>query len=100
MGIGYALTEDFETVDGVIQAKKNERLWAYCGSHQMPEMEVIYIEEQDPRVPARGAWRRRDRPGADGAPASAGSAPTSLTAIVRKQLPMRDSTSRAGYSET
>ncbi|HVT29256.1 MAG TPA: selenium-dependent xanthine dehydrogenase, partial [Lacipirellulaceae bacterium] len=43
MGIGYALTEDFEADGGVILAKKMND----CGvlrSHQMPEMELIFVE--------------------------------------------------------
>ena len=55
MGIGYALTEDFEAEGGVILAKKMND----CGvlrSHQMPEMELIFVEEEDPECPhgARG----------------------------------------------
>ena len=44
MGIGYALTEDFQAENGVILAKKMND----CGvlrSHQMPEMELIFVEE-------------------------------------------------------
>ena len=61
MGIGYALTEDFEAEDGVILAKKMND----CGvlrSHQMPEMELIFVEEEDPECPHRRPRRRRDRP--------------------------------------
>jgi xanthine dehydrogenase molybdenum-binding subunit len=88
MGIGYALTEDFETVGGVIQAKKMND----CGvlrSNQMPEMEVIYIEEQDPECPhgARGVGEIGLVPTA---PCIAG-ALYKYDGIVRKQLPMRDS---------
>ena len=56
MGIGYALTENFEVEGGQIKAKKMND----CGvlrSHQMPEMELIYIEEGDPECPfGAGAW--------------------------------------------
>jgi CO/xanthine dehydrogenase Mo-binding subunit/aerobic-type carbon monoxide dehydrogenase small subunit (CoxS/CutS family) len=88
MGIGYALTEDFETVGGVIQAKKMND----CGvlrSNQMPEMEVIYIEEQDPECPhgARGVGEIGLVPTA---PCIAG-ALYKYDGIVRRQLPMRDS---------
>jgi xanthine dehydrogenase molybdenum-binding subunit len=88
MGIGYALTEDFETVGGVIQAKKVND----CGvlrSTQMPEMQMIYIEEQDPECPhgARGVGEIGLVPTA---PCIAG-ALYKYDGIVRKQLPMRDS---------
>ena len=66
MGIGYALTEDFEADGGVIRAKKMND----CGvlrAHQMPEMELIFIEEAGPRVPVRCPRRGRDWVGADGA---------------------------------
>ncbi len=65
MGIGYALTEDFEAENGVILAKKMND----CGvlrSHQMPEMELIFVEEARSGMPARRPRRRRDWPRADG----------------------------------
>ncbi len=88
MGIGYALTEDFEVEGGVIQAEKMND----CGvlrSHQMPEMELIYIEEGDPECPhgARGVGEIGLVPTA---PCIAG-ALYKFDGIVRKQLPMRDS---------
>ena len=88
MGIGYALTEDFEVEAGVIQAEKMND----CGvlrSHQMPEMELIFIEEEDPECPhgARGVGEIGLVPTA---PCIAG-ALYKFDGIVRKQLPMRDS---------
>jgi xanthine dehydrogenase molybdenum-binding subunit len=87
MGIGYALTEDFEAEGGVIRAKKMND----CGvlrAHQMPEMELIFIEEPDPECPfgARGVGEIGLVPTA---PAIAG-ALYSYDGIVRRQLPMRD----------
>jgi aldehyde oxidoreductase len=88
MGIGYALTEDFEADGGVIRAKKMND----CGvlrAHQMPEMELIFIEEQDPECPfgARGVGEIGLVPTA---PAIAG-ALYRYDAVVRTHLPMRDS---------
>ncbi len=88
MGIGYALTEDFEVEGGVIQAEKMND----CGvlrAHQMPEMELIFIEEADPECPhgARGVGEIGLVPTA---PCIAG-ALYKYDGVVRKQLPMRDS---------
>lgn len=88
MGIGYALTEDFAAVNGQIQAKKMND----CGvlrAHQMPEMELIFIEEEDPECPfgARGVGEIGLVPTA---PAIAG-ALYKFDGQVRRQLPMDDS---------
>ncbi|MCH7752818.1 MAG: molybdopterin-dependent oxidoreductase [Planctomycetes bacterium] len=88
MGIGYALTEDFPIEAGVIQAKKMND----CGvlrAHQMPEMELIFIEEEDPECPfgARGVGEIGLVPTA---PAIAG-ALYRYDGVVRRSLPMRDS---------
>jgi xanthine dehydrogenase molybdenum-binding subunit len=88
MGIGYALTEDFEAEGGQIKAKKMND----CGvlrSHQMPEMELIYIEEEDPECPfgARGVGEIGLVPTA---PAIAG-ALFQFDGEVRRALPMKDS---------
>jgi xanthine dehydrogenase molybdenum-binding subunit len=88
MGIGYALTEDFEAENGVILAKKMND----CGvlrSHQMPEMELIFIEEADPECPhgARGVGEIGLVPTA---PCIAG-ALYKYDGTVRTRLPMRDS---------
>jgi xanthine dehydrogenase molybdenum-binding subunit len=88
MGIGYALTEDFEANGGVIRAEKMND----CGvlrAHQMPEMELIFIEEPDPECPfgARGVGEIGLVPTT---PAIAG-ALYRYDGKVRTQLPMRDS---------
>jgi CO/xanthine dehydrogenase Mo-binding subunit/aerobic-type carbon monoxide dehydrogenase small subunit (CoxS/CutS family) len=88
MGIGYALTEDFAAENGVIVAKKMND----CGvlrSHQMPEMELIYVEEADPECPhgARGVGEIGLVPTA---PCIAG-ALYKYDGVVRTRLPMRDS---------
>ena len=88
MGIGYALTEDFKVEGGHIQAKKMND----CGvlrSHQMPDMEVIYVEEEDPECPfgARGVGEIGLVPTA---PAIAG-AIYQFDGVVRRQLPLTDS---------
>jgi xanthine dehydrogenase molybdenum-binding subunit len=88
MGIGYALTEDFEADGGVIRAKKMND----CGvlrAHQMPEMELIFVEEADPECPfgARGVGEIGLVPTA---PAIAG-ALYRFDGIVRTRLPMRES---------
>lgn len=88
MGIGYALTEDFVAEGAVIQAKKMND----CGvlrSHQMPEMELIFVEEADPECPfgARGVGEIGLVPTA---PAIAG-ALYQFDGKVRLKLPMSDS---------
>ncbi len=88
MGIGYALTEDFEVEGAEIQAKKIND----CGvlrAHQMPEMELMFIEEPDPECPfgARGVGEIGLVPTA---PAIAG-AMYQFDKIVRRKLPMTDS---------
>jgi xanthine dehydrogenase molybdenum-binding subunit len=96
MGIGYALTEDFEAEGGVIHAKKIND----CGvlrAHQMPEMELIFIEEPDPECPfgARGVGEIGLVPTA---PAIAG-ALYRYDGIVRTQLPMRASPAAAALTK-
>ena len=88
MGIGYALTEDFQVEGSQILAKKMND----CGvlrSHQMPEMELIFVEEEDPECPfgARGVGEIGLVPTA---PAIAG-ALYQFDGQVRRQLPMSDS---------
>ena len=88
MGIGYALTEDFEAEGGVILAKKMND----CGvlrAHQMPEMELIFVEAEDPECPfgARGVGEIGLVPTA---PCIAG-ALYKYDGMVRTRLPMRDS---------
>ncbi len=88
MGIGYALSEDFVVEGSVIQADKIND----CGvlrAHQMPEMELMFIEEPDPECPfgARGVGEIGLVPTA---PAIAG-AMYQFDHVVRKRLPMIDS---------
>src|SRR4051794_33390857 len=88
MGIGYALTENFEAEGGVIHAKKMND----CGvlrSHQMPEMELIFVEEEDPECPfgARGVGEIGLVPTA---PCIAGTL-YKYDGVVRTRLPMRES---------
>ena len=88
MGIGYALTEDFKLDGGLVQAKRLND----CGvlrSHQMPEMELIFIEEADPECPfgARGVGEIGLVPTA---PAIAG-ALYRYDGVIRRSLPMSDS---------
>ena len=88
MGIGYALSEDFEVRDAVIRAEKIND----CGvlrAHQMPEMELMFIEEPDPECPhgARGVGEIGLVPTA---PAIAG-AMYQFDHVVRRKLPMTDS---------
>ncbi len=88
MGIGYALTENFAIEAGVIQAKKMND----CGvlrAHQMPEMDIEFIEEADPECPfgARGVGEIGLVPTA---PAIAG-ALYQFDHVVRTRLPMTDS---------
>jgi xanthine dehydrogenase molybdenum-binding subunit len=96
MGIGYALTEDFEADGGVIRAKKMND----CGvlrAHQMPEMELIFIEEPDPECPfgARGVGEIGLVPTA---PAIAG-ALYKYDGILRTRLPMRESPAALSISK-
>ncbi len=88
MGIGYGLTEDFESERGEILAKKMND----CGvlrAHQMPEMELIFVEEEDPECPfgARGVGEIGLVPTA---PCIAG-ALYKYDGVIRTRLPMRDS---------
>jgi len=88
MGIGYALSENFAIEGGVIGAKKMND----CGvlrAHQMPEMDIEFIEEADPECPfgARGVGEIGLVPTA---PAIAG-ALYQFDHVVRTRLPMTDS---------
>jgi selenium-dependent xanthine dehydrogenase len=88
MGIGYALTEDFEVEGAEVQAKKIND----CGvlrAHQMPEMQLMFIEEPDPECPfgARGVGEIGLVPTA---PAIAG-ALYQYDKVIRRKLPMTDS---------
>jgi len=88
MGLGYALTEDFAVEGGEIQAKDVKA----CGvlrAHQMPEMDIRFIEVGDPDCPygARGVGEIGLVPTA---PAVA-AALYSFDRIRRFELPMKDS---------
>ena len=88
MGLGYALTEEFVVEGGHIRS--NDAI--SCGilrAHQMPEVEVILVEEPDPDCPygARGVGEIGLVPTA---PAVAG-ALYKYDGIRRTRLPMRDS---------
>ena len=65
-GLGYALTEDFVVEGGHIQTDTIKSL-GVLRAHQMPEIELIFIEEPDPEMAVRRPRRRRDRSRADGA---------------------------------
>ncbi len=88
MGIGYALTEDFEAEGGVILRQEDERLRRAALAPDAGDGADLR-RRSGPRVPVRCPRRRRDRPGADG-PCIAG-ALYRYDGIVRTQLPMRDS---------
>jgi xanthine dehydrogenase molybdenum-binding subunit len=88
MGLGYALTEEFVVEGGHVQTRDAFE----CGilrAHQMPEVEVILIEEPDPDCPygARGVGEIGLVPTA---PAVAG-ALHKFDGIRRLRLPMKDS---------
>ena len=88
MGIGYALTEQFELKGGVVQASKVNDC-CVLRAHQMPEMEIEFVEVADPECPfgARGVGEIGLVPTA---PAIAG-ALYQFDHVVRTRLPMRDS---------
>ena len=88
MGLGYALTEEFVVREGVIESK-DVRSLGVLRAHQMPEIEVIFVEEPDPETPygARGVGEIGLVPTA---PAVAG-ALAAFDGIHRTQLPMKDS---------
>ena len=88
MGLGYALTEDFPMQDGELLVNDVKG----CGvlrAHQMPDIELLFIEEGDPDCPygARGVGEIGLVPTA---PAVAG-ALYSYDGIRRNTLPMKDS---------
>ncbi len=88
MGIGYALTEELVIRDGFIQAERIND----CGvlrAHQMPEMEAIFIEVEDPDCP-RGARGVGEIGLVPTAPAIA-NALFAYDGKVRRTLPLKDS---------
>ena len=88
MGLGYALTEDFRMADGRV-ATETIKSVGILRAHQMPPVEVLFVEEADPECPygARGVGEIGLVPTA---PAVAG-AMFRYDGVVRTQLPMRDS---------
>jgi xanthine dehydrogenase molybdenum-binding subunit len=88
MGIGYALSEELVIRGGTIQTE-DVRSLGVLRAHQMPEVEVIFVEEPDPDTPygARGVGEIGLVPTA---PAIAG-ALAAFVGVHRTTLPMRDS---------
>lgn len=88
MGLGYALTEEF-VVEGGRVVTKDANGCGVLRAHQMPEVEVILVEEGDPDCPygARGVGEIGLVPTA---PAIAG-ALYKFDGVRRMKLPMRDS---------
>ncbi len=88
MGLGYALTEDFRLEGGRI-ATETIKSVGVLRAHQMPPIEVLFVEEGDPECPygARGVGEIGLVPTA---PAVAG-ALFRYDGVVRTQLPMKDS---------
>ncbi|MFQ5424830.1 MAG: molybdopterin cofactor-binding domain-containing protein [Phycisphaerae bacterium] len=97
MGLGYALTEEFVVEGGHIRTKDVKG----CGvlrAHEMPEVEVIFIEAADPDCPygARGVGEIGLVPTA---PAVAG-ALYAYDGIRRTTLPMKDSPASPAHVKT
>ena len=65
MGLGYALTEELPCDDGMPVTFKLREL-GVLRARDMPEVEVILVEDPEPEGPVRRQGRRRDRSGADG----------------------------------
>ncbi|MEP7379748.1 MAG: selenium-dependent xanthine dehydrogenase [Chloroflexota bacterium] len=88
MGLGYALSEDFATVDGVPVATTLKSL-GIIPAAGMPEVETILVEEPLPDGPfgAKGAGEAVLVPTA----AAVAGALRAFDGIVRRDLPMRDS---------
>jgi CO/xanthine dehydrogenase Mo-binding subunit/aerobic-type carbon monoxide dehydrogenase small subunit (CoxS/CutS family) len=88
MGLGYALTEEFQLKDGYI-ASKDLRSLGILRAKDVPEIECIFIEENEPAGPygAKGVGEIGLVPTA---PAVAG-ALHKFDGIRRLKLPMKDS---------
>ncbi|MBU0640936.1 MAG: selenium-dependent xanthine dehydrogenase [Planctomycetes bacterium] len=93
MGLGYALSEELVVRDGLIENADVNSL-GVLRAHQMPEVEVIFIEEPDPETPygARGVGEIGLVPTA---PAIAG-ALAKFDGVHRTTLPMKDSPAARG----
>jgi xanthine dehydrogenase molybdenum-binding subunit len=87
MGLGFALTEDFEVEGGHVKVKKINDLGILRAAH-MPEIECIFIEEHEPEGPfgAKGVGEIGLVPTA---PAVAGAC-YKFDGIRRTKLPMRE----------
>jgi xanthine dehydrogenase molybdenum-binding subunit len=88
MGLGYALTEEFATVDGVPAATTLKSLGIIPASG-MPEVQTVLVEEPLPEGPfgAKGAGEAVLVPTA----AAVAGALYAFDGIRRHDLPMRDS---------
>lgn len=88
MGLGYALTEDFACDENARPKAKKLNDLGILRAHHMPEIECIFIEEQDPECPwgAKGV-------GEIGLVPTAGAVAGALQSydgIWRTKLPMKD----------
>lgn len=88
MGLGYALTEEFRQEGGYLVTERIKDV-GVLRAHQMPAIEVSFVEEPDPECPygARGVGEIGLVPTA---PAVAG-AMYRYDGVVRRTLPMKDS---------
>ncbi len=95
MGLGYALTEDLECVDGWPVTYKLRDL-GVLRARDMPAIDVILVEDHEPEGPygAKGVGEIGLVPTA---PAVAG-ALEAFDGIRRFELPMRDSPAARGMS--
>ncbi len=88
MGLGYALTEELQLEGGRL-VRNDVKSCRVLRAHQMPEVEVIFVEEPDPET-AYGARGVGEIGLVPTAPAVAG-ALYKFDGIVRTRLPMKDS---------
>lgn len=88
MGLGYAISEEFYQEGGYLATDSIKSI-GVLRAHQMPEMEILFVEEPDPDCPygARGVGEIGLVPTA---PAVAG-ALYKFDGQVRRVLPMKDS---------
>ncbi len=88
MGLGYALTEELECPGG-IPATSSPRELGALRAHDMPEVEVILVEEPEPEGPfgAKGVGEIGLVPTA----AAVAGALAAFDGVRRRTLPMRDS---------
>jgi CO/xanthine dehydrogenase Mo-binding subunit/aerobic-type carbon monoxide dehydrogenase small subunit (CoxS/CutS family) len=88
MGLGYALTEEFVVENGEVRSN-DIRSCGALRAHQMPEVQVIFVEEGDPDCPygAKGIGEIGLVPTA----AAVAGALYSFDRVRRTRLPMKDS---------